>query len=347
MIHNSDLVNVNKKFVLSKTTQEEIFSTYLGIKVDIDYMFCNPLRVDNKPTCTMAYFNGKLLFRDWSYPKALDCFDFVMLKHNLNYGQALEKIVTDLELLTRPSDFVPPEIFISGRATLTGKTKKKLIQVRVQDFQFADVAYWKSYFITRKILDKFKCFSINQMWIEKQSQYIYRDEDPAIGYFLGLDGFKDQKWKVYFYKRRSGVRFIGNTNRINGWVQLPQFGEVLVITKSMKDVMVLDCFGIPAIAMQSETTMPYKEIIEDLKVRFTNIYSLYDFDYAGIKGALKIRQLYGIQPLFLTNGKFRTYNYEAKDISDYIKMNGIDRTEDLINTTSINLGLNIKFEYDA
>jgi hypothetical protein len=94
----------------------------------------------------------------------------------------------------------------------------------------------------------------------------------------------------------------------------------------MKDVMVLDLFGVPAISMQSESTTPYPEIIDELRSRFDRIISLYDFDYAGVVNALKLKRLYGISPCFLTNGRFGTRDYGAKDISDYIREVGLERT---------------------
>ena len=41
----------------------------------------------------------------------------------------------------------------------------------------------------------------------------------------------------------------------------------LVITSSLKDVMTLYSIGIPAIAFQSETTMPDENIVEQLKMQ--------------------------------------------------------------------------------
>jgi hypothetical protein len=67
-----------------------------------------------------------------------------------------------------------------------------------------------------------------------------------------------------------------------------------------------------------------------LKERFPIIISNYDFDYAGVKSANKIRKLYDIQPLFLTNGKMNTIDFGSKDIADYICKNGLEKTKELI-----------------
>jgi len=346
MIKSIDLAKISKESVLARIRQEEIFQHYLEVPIDLHFSFCSPLRQDNEPTCSMGYFGGKLLFRDWSEAKALDCFDYVMRKYHESYGQALDRIVLDFDLLNVEPNNNIPEIFTSTEYLNRGKSVKKKVTVRVQAFTKTDILYLKSFHITRRATDKFKCFSIQHIWLQGHPHYDYRDEDPALGYYLGEAGSNAQRWKVYFYMRSRG-RFLSNTNRINGWVQLPDNGEVVILTKSMKDVMVLDMFGIPAVAMQSETMMPYDRIIEELRRRFRRLYTLYDFDYAGIKGAMKIRRAYDIEPLFLTNGKFGSIDFKTKDISDFVKRFGVHNTQTLLEYASDKLSLDLNLSYQS
>ena len=58
-------------------------------------------------------------------------------------------------------------------------------------------------------------------------------------------------------------------------------------------------------------------------------FCLTDFDITGIRIANKLRKK-GYEPLFLTNGRFNTWNYNAKDISDFIETYGYSKTKDLI-----------------
>lgn len=345
MFKSADIQHVNKIFILERIRQEEIFQFYLEIPIDLDFQFRSPLRTDENPTCSMGYFGGKLLFRDWSESKALDCFDYVMRKFHFSYGQALDQIVDDFNLTEREPNNDIPEIFAATDFHRRGKSIKKKIKVRVQAYKNPDILYFKSFHITRRATEKYKCFSIENIWLQGKPHYDYRDIDPAIGYYLGDSASGDQRWKIYFYSRVGAGRFMGNTNRINGLVQLPEEGEVLVITKSMKDVMVLDMFSIPAISMQSETTMPYSRIIEPLQKRFAFIYSLYDFDRAGITGAMKMCRKYQIEPLFLTDGRFGSYNFMAKDISDFIRNQGIEQTQLLLRHAAHQLSLDINPQY--
>ena len=67
-------------------------------------------------------------------------------------------------------------------------------------------------------------------------------------------------------------------------------GDYVVITKSLKDVMVLYEFNIPAIAPNSETLFISDKQLEKLKSKFKNIIVFYDNDCAGISGMNKIKK---------------------------------------------------------
>lgn len=332
-----DIVDLSKEWILSRISQEEAFEHYMGRSLNLSSRFCSPLRSDKHPTCTMAYFSGKLFFRDWSMPNAMDVFNFVQTKYKISYQEALRQIATDFELWEVEPTLMPTYLLDQGESL---KSRKREIAVKIQPFTGEDLEFLKSYHLTSAQTTKFKVFSLKYAWLQTKTYYIHQTGDPALGYYFGTDEHKSQRWKIYFYKRRDHrPRFLGNTNRIAGWIQLPEKGELVVLTKSLKDVMVLDLFGVPAISMQSESTFPYPEIIDELQERFSKVVSLYDFDYAGISGACRLRRVYGIEPLFLTNGRFNTVDFAAKDISDYIRENGIEATEALIRTTVEKLGL--------
>ena len=66
-------------------------------------------------------------------------------------------------------------------------------------------------------------------------------------------------------------------------------GDFLVITKSLKDVMALYEFGIPAIAPCSENLFLTEAQYNKVKSKFKHIYLLYDLDLPGIRAAKKIK----------------------------------------------------------
>lgn len=334
-----DLVDLTKEWILSRITQEEILEHYMGRALNFTTRFKSPLRKDKHPTCSLAYFGGRLYYRDWSKPNTMDVFSFVQSKHRLLYREALRHIADELNLWEVDPSLEPTYL---NKNSENQKSRKKEIAVKIQDFTPQDIAYLKQYGLTSTQTSKFKVFSLKYIWVGGQSHYIRKAKDPALGYYFGSDEQGSQRWKIYFYRRRDDPkrpRFLGNTNRIAGWVQLPKTGSLLVLTKSLKDVMVLDLFGVTAISMQSETTMPYPYIIDELKERFKTIVSLYDFDYTGVVNAMRLRRTYGIQPLFLTDGRFGSIDFNAKDISDYFALEGPEETENLLYDAIQKLGL--------
>jgi len=310
--------------ILSYISQEEIMGHYLGKSPSTTRgMFCSPLRKDKHPTCTFAWINGKLLFRDWAKENHLDCFGIVMEMYNLSYPEAIKKVASDFNLIknVRTGDYQRREV----KVDFTSKKdySKSKFEVKIQTFTEDNIQYLTDYHITSQICEKFNVYSPKYVWINDKINYVYDNMKPALAYYFGLDEQNMQKWKIYFYRKTDYPRFLTNTNRINGWVQLPETAENLVITKSLKDVMCLDIFNIPAIAMQAETQTPYDYIIEEVKNRFNNIVTLFDYDDAGIQRAEVINQMYEIPYYFIQDEN-------AKDFSDYIKLYGKDKARDLL-----------------
>jgi hypothetical protein len=315
------IVNLSSQYILSQVSEEDIFSKYI-CPVDYYNLVRNPMRTDKHPTAGF-YINSsnRLIFHDFNGYFHGDCFAAMQKHLNLSFTECLYKIANDFNILKNPigRDSSPSRYEIIRKQKVPTR-----IQVKVQKWTEVDKQYWKSYYLNSKILDKYHISSISHLWIN--DKLIYQYKDPAYVYSFG-DGF----YKVYFPFRDEN-RFITNTNNliIQGYNQLPQTYDFLVITKSLKDICVYDLLGVPAIAPQAESNNLPESIIGMLKERFPIIISNYDFDYAGVKSANKIRKLYDIQPLFLTNGKMNTIDFGSKDIADYICKNGLEKTKELI-----------------
>ena len=61
------------------------------------------------------------------------------------------------------------------------------------------------------------------------------------------------------------------TYDLQGLAQLPDKGKLLIITKSLKDIMVLYEYGYTAVAPQSEHSSIPTSLMENLKGRFDKI----------------------------------------------------------------------------
>lgn len=100
--------------------------------------------------------------------------------------------------------------------------------------------------------------------------------------------------------------------RLQGDHMLPKTGDYLVITKSLKDVMTLYQFGIPAVAPISENCFLSESQYCRFKERFKNIFLLYDNDRPGLRAMISIKKKFpDVFPIWIP------WNYKAKDISDF------------------------------
>lgn len=314
---------VSAEKILSYLSQKQIMEHYLGISVDTTRgMFRSPLRKDKNPTCTFAWKGGKLLFRDWAKPKPYDCFGVVMELYNIGFYDAQKKVAKDFNLIRNIENGDIEKRDTEVNFNNSSKSNKSKIDVKIQKFTDDNIDYLTSYHISSDQCDRFNVYCPKYVWVNDRITYMQSDDNPALAYYFGLDERNNQKWKIYFYRKESGNRFLCNTNRINGWIQLPDRAENLVITKSLKDVICLDTFDIPAIAMQAETQTPYGYIMEELEKRFSNIITLLDYDETGINRAKVLKDKYDVPYYFIKDDN-------AKDFSDYIKFYGLDQAKQL------------------
>ena len=312
---------ITKEFLLSKNNEETYMAYYLGTPVNKG-LFVSPLRDDKHKTC--SYFRGKsgtLYFKDFATGQCLDFVNVVMTKYSCNYHEAIRIIAKDFGYTTS-APIKTSAIKIQPKFE---GNKQTFIRVEVKDFTEAELKWWNSFGITKEILNKFKVYSCKTVFL---NNYIYAQSaqhSPIYGYYFGKKENIEQ-WRIYMPKRKE-FRFIGNvsTKTIQGYKQLPKKGKVVVITKSMKDVLCLYSLGISAIAPNSETQFVSEKVLEELKQRFEYIALLYDNDLTGVKFTNKLRKQY---PELIVTLIPRSTG--AKDISDHYRLHGRSKTLELI-----------------
>ena len=306
-------IKVTKELLLSKYPEETYMEYYLGIKVRKG-LFISPLRKDNHPTCSF-YRNksGTLIFKDFSGEFYGDFVKVVMTKYNCKYYKALQIIANDFGIVKTPN--LPKSKGIINKHPEKFESKEDtIIQVEVQDFTEKEISWWEKFGINKSILKKFNVYSCKNVFLNGKVIASTMEKNPIFGYY----GFKHdgiELWRIYFPKRKN-YRFLSNwkANKIQGYLQLPKEGKLLVITKSMKDVMCLYSMGITAIAPNSENLFIQDNVLNDLKNRFKYIVVLYDNDRPGLYNLAKIRKSHPE-----LNYVFIPLKYGAKDISDFYK----------------------------
>lgn len=315
---------LTKELILSRFSEEQIMEFYLRIPIKKG-LFRSPLRRDKEPTCSF-YRSGKgdLIFKDFATGQHLNVFGVVQSLFNCDYFEALKIIANDFGIVRDKSITKNPGKINPNPVQIKDKEMSK-IQIEVQDFSELELKWWGKYGIDPSILKKFDVYSCKHLFLNGQLLAKSQQHCPIFGYY-GKKYQGLELWRCYFPKRTS-FRFITNwpSKKIQGYDQLPKQGKLLVITKSMKDVMCLYSCGITACAPNSETQFVSDSVLDDLKQRFRHIVVLFDNDETGISFMNKLKKKH---PDLIYTWIPRHYN--AKDISDYYKEYGRKETLNLI-----------------
>lgn len=287
---------------------------YVGHPVGGKRVFCSPLRKDEHPSCSYYYNQqGKLLFKDFANGFCGDVFAVVMQKFDCSLKDAINIIASDFNI-TSETVCVKTNV----KAYTPTPTKRSKIGVKVRNFTKNDLKWWKKYHISEDTLRKFNVFSCEAVFLEGRVHTISEDS-LVFGYYGGQSN--GDLWRIY-YPNNIVHRFLTNwpKSKIQGWDQLPESGKICVITKSMKDCMVFHELGIPACAPNSELFFLSPEQLEELHRRFKHIVVLWDNDRVGKHALYNIRKEHPeLHCVVLPKG--------SKDISDYIRDNGIRNTK--------------------
>lgn len=282
----------------------------------------SPFRNDTHPSWSIFRSNvGRLMWKDFATGDSGDSVKFVQTLFDLTYKQTLQKIWDDLikDHGLRP---IPRKVQSAEKISIP----KTIIGIKRKYFTKADDEYWGQYGINRNTLKHFNVYPIETFWTnDKPGTLTYSPTSPLYAYKI-YDKFKI--YKPYASNRANKWRNNCSSFDMQGLEQLPETGELLIITKSLKDVMVLYDHGYIAVAPQSEQSPIPKSIMENLKSRFKKIIIFFDYDEGGLQGAKKLSEKYDIPSIFIPLHYLEIYG--AKDISDFKKEMGENKTSKLL-----------------
>lgn len=302
--------------ILSKVTEYDIYSRYIG-HFKIGLIYNSPFRKDKNPSFGIFYSkkSGRLLFKDHGTGECGDVIKFVSLYTGItNYNDILNRIVKDLN--------------ITNNTVLKASKEYKIptetvIGVVRQDWTDVDKQYWSQFGITIDTLKKFNVSSIKYYLCNGIVKAIYKDTNPMYAYKVY------NHFKIYRPLADKYTKWRNNLTEIDiqGYEQLPESGNLLIITKSLKDVMCLYEMGYTAISPSSESTFIPDKVLKQLKKRFKRILICFDRDASGVKNMRKISLKTGL------NGFLVHKKYKSKDISDAVKNNRFEEIKNWLNKT--------------
>jgi len=325
---------ITKEAILDSYTSLELFNAYIkGLSVGKPIL--SPLRKEGNPSFSIFKSTADsetYLFKDHGSGKHGDIFKFIQELYNVNYIEAIKKVGTDLGM---------NNIYNCGTCSIIelipDKEKERIkkeiepfnklpntIEIEPRKWEVYDIKYWNLYGIKLSTLKKYNVVPIKGFKIRS----LYHLADKFAYAFIEK---KDEKTTYKIYQPYNIIGFKWRTTHDSsvwqGWEQLPIEGEIVIVTKSLKDVMsIVDNTPFSAVSLQSETVMPKDDVMQGLSDRFMNVMLLYDNDFEKEKNIGQI-QAEKIKDNF--RGMANLVNisipdrYRAKDFSDFIKGWGI------------------------
>lgn len=255
-------------------SNEDIFYYYLG-DFENNSWFSSPWRNDSDPSLRISYYKNKWVWTDFgedARPK--DGISFIMRYYNISFYEAIQKGWQDIT-----SNGLKPV-----KKNVIKHDNKSYCNIRnLLDFE---LEYWEKADISKKDLDLFNVYSgeirnNSILWHSSKKEdplYIYM-WDKKIPIYKGYRPFAPNSKLKFYSKNISG--------HIQGWDKLPITGDIVIITKSYKDVIIWYKLGYPAIAPHSENMFISLFDLYELESRFKHIYINYDNDDTGVKKSIQ------------------------------------------------------------
>jgi hypothetical protein len=295
----------------------DIYAFYLGDRFEIGKVFNSPLREDKTPSFgILNNSEGALIWNDLANGDRGNAITFVKELLKLDtYKTALQRVYDDLVI---KGSRIPESTLKPLTQAKTGL--KKDIGVQRQRWTKVDTEYWKQFGISLDTLKLFEVNSIRYYFIDDRVCWMYENTNPMYVYKVY------DKMKIYRPYADKAFKWHGNLtkNYVFGYKQLPESGDTIVITKSLKDVMCLYELGYTAIAPCSEGTLLPVKVIEEIKKRFKKIVVLYDNDEAGRKSAKRMNDKYEFEVVEIPEES------NEKDLTDYYTRYGSTNTSILL-----------------
>ena len=328
-----NLLNVQN--ILDRVSDYHIFAYYLGFNFTINIGFSSPFHKDSCPSfCIFRSRSGSLMYKDFATSDAGDCIRFVEKKLGISFKQALNQININFNLnLISKEEFIPVQEVQGLKDIIIQEVSKDYvdIQIQVREWEIEDLTYWGNYGITKDLLSYYRVFPTAYTKMFGQVWSNHNKLNPCYAYLFNTEG--QYSYKLYKpFEKNKKKKWLTNSNGelvIQGIRQLTYTSKILIITKSLKDVMVLRTLGFEAIAVQSESNLLSKDFMNYFESKYERIYLLFDFDLGGVKGTKRFRKTYPkLYIMFLQNIKTRRNG--CKDISDTRKLLGFNETKKLL-----------------
>lgn len=319
---------LNRDNLLEAVNPYDVYRYYLGFDFELRRMYLSPFRKDNRPSFGIFIGrSGTLMHKDFGTEYSGNCINFVSQLYNIDFYHSMLKIDSDLGLG-----------FMSGRKyeevtkhyvrPVIAEHASTLIQIVSRKFTIEDIRYWGDYGLSTDDLKNNDVFSVGTLYVNKKRvptkdlvfAYLFKDGDNE---YLKIYSPYSQDWK-----------WISNVpvRKPLGVSGLEGKSNVVVVTKSKKDKMVLNKLITDVYEAQKEGTEVISDELDDyFNEHYDKKFCFFDNDEPG-KRANKALNPKGYGWINVPN----KYSLEGiKDPSDLVRGYGYEVLEKLLKSKKI------------
>lgn len=329
-------IYITENELLSKLSEEQIANRYIKNFKTIGKAFNSEFRKDNSPSCFVFLNNGRLKYKDFGNPffsTMISMIEYVSYKYNEPIQASLNRISKDFGIISDGKSYSDEKkigIYNHKEKIISSSSLK--IEIKKREWTKEDIKYWRQYYIPIEMLERNNICSISNYWLFKDNKQILSIElsktHPSFSYnyYWNENIFRRKIYRPYSKE----YKWISNTDYtiVQNYLNIPKFGDLLFIQSSYKDCMVMELLGYYAIAPNAEGVWLAKNYWEKIKTRWDKIVIFGNNDWEktnnpGLIYAKKHSEKYKI-PYIVNPYK------EPSDISDYVKINGLEKGKILI-----------------
>lgn len=254
---------------INNITDEDIYHYYLGDFKDNSW-FRAPWRRDTNPSLRISYYNNKWVWVDFGEDiRPKNSIEFIKRYYSVPFREALKLGYKDI---------------IGNQSYHINKiySKQTSSHCIIRDILPYELEYWNKVEITTEDLKYFNIYSgeIRHNGIIWHTSTI---DDPLYIYMWNAEHQIYKGYRPFALNPKFKFYSKNITNHIQGYDKIDNIDtDILIITKSYKDVVVWYKLGYIAIAPHSEVMFIPPDTVEHLKNKFKYIYINYDNDTVGI-----------------------------------------------------------------
>ena len=314
--------------ILERVDEYTLYCSYLDYEPLIGAVYNSPIRsVSNANTDETPSFGlftrvkavknmgvgdypNEFLWKDQALGITGDIFELVRKMCKLQSRRAaMLQVMTDTGLL--PGNKSAPIIDIRTKR-FTGYADISIIPRQMYP---EELHYWRKGNITLDILNRYAVHGVKVYWLYADQPFPRFGTSGSFAYQIW------DKYQLYFTKEVKRYKFRTDWTEVcvPGFLQLKYQSDLLIITKSMKDIMVLASFGYEAISPRGENIMLPIECIAMMKRKYKRILILFDNDMKHKGDEYEFDKIY--VPNLLPGDK---------DVFDYCCNHGIESTRKML-----------------